>query len=67
VPYERKTFNAAYAKRAWGRYQEPHVERAIAMVFKACGLKPHTTPFKMATKVAWWLIAGKARASAKAA
>lgn len=66
APYDRKTFNAAYAKRAWGRYQQPHVERAIAMVFKACGLKPHTTPFKLATKVAWWLIAGKAKRSARA-
>ncbi|WP_448190119.1 ferritin-like domain-containing protein [Azospirillum sp. sgz301742] len=66
APYDRKTFNAAYAARAWGRYRRPHVDRAIAMVFKACGLKPHTTPFKLATTVAWWLIAGKARRSARA-
>lgn len=67
VPYERKAFNAAYAKRAYARYREPHVERAIAMVFKACGLKPHSMPFRVAVKLAWWLMTGKAWASARAA
>ena len=43
----------------------PHVERAIAMVFKACGLKPHTMPFKLANQVAWWLIAAANRISGR--
>lgn len=64
--YDRKTFNAAYARRAYRRYREPHVDRALAMVFKACGLKPHSVAFRLATKAAWWLIDSRAKRLARA-
>jgi len=66
APYERKAFNTAYARRAYGLYRAPHVDRAVAMLFKACGLKPHTLPFRLANRVAWWLIAGRAKRLARA-
>ncbi|HEY0835964.1 MAG TPA: ferritin-like domain-containing protein [Azospirillum sp.] len=67
VPYDRKTFNAAYMRRAYGRYRQKHVERAIAMVFKACGLKPHTRTFAVAARGAWWFIDRRAKKLAAAA
>ncbi|AWK87432.1 acyl-ACP desaturase [Azospirillum thermophilum] len=59
--YDRKTYNAAYKRRAYGRYRPKHVDRAIAMVFKACGLKPHGRLCTVASRGAWWLIDSKAR------
>jgi len=37
--YERKRFNAAYARRAYAVYRLRHVERGVAMALKAAGLK----------------------------
>lgn len=48
--YDRKTFSRAYARRAYGYYKRPHVERAIAMALKAVGLKPNG-------RLAAWLAA----------
>lgn len=59
--YDRKTFNRAYASRAYGYYQPKHLDRAVAMIFKACGLKPHSLPYKAATRAAWWLIENQVR------
>ncbi|MGB8275595.1 MAG: acyl-ACP desaturase [Alphaproteobacteria bacterium] len=39
--YDRRRFGAAYARRAYSYYRPWHVERGIAMLFKAAGLKPH--------------------------
>ncbi len=38
--YDRKRFNRAYARRAYGVYRRHHVERGIAMALKASGLAP---------------------------
>ncbi|WP_434615033.1 acyl-ACP desaturase [Azospirillum sp. B2RO_4] len=59
--YEHKLYNAAYKRRAFGRYRRKHVDRAIAMVFKACGLKPHTRLCSVASRGAWWFIDRQAR------
>ncbi len=56
-PYDRKTYNKAYMSRAYSYYQFKHMDRVVAMVFKACGFKPHSLPHKIATKIAWWRIA----------
>ena len=40
-PYDRETYNRLYVARAYGLYQFRHIERASAMAFKACGLKPY--------------------------
>ena len=39
-PYDRKRWSHAYAYRAFGYYRPKHVERGIAMTFKAAGLNP---------------------------
>ncbi len=54
--YDRKVWNKAYMQRAYSYYQFKHMDRVVAMVFKACGFKPHTLPHKVATKFAWWRI-----------
>ena len=36
--YERRRFNAAYARRAYAVYRPRHVERGVAMALKAAGL-----------------------------
>lgn len=54
--YDRVFWNKEYMRRAYSYYQQPQVDRAVAMVFKACGLKPQTLPHKWASSIAWWLL-----------
>lgn len=54
--YDRKTYNREYMRRAYSYYRFKHMDRVVAMVFKACGFKPHTLPHKLATRLAWWRI-----------
>lgn len=68
--YDRKLWNREYMKRAYAYYQAPQVDRAVAMVFKACGFDPKGMAGKGVGKIAWWLIqqtTKDARAMAKAA
>lgn len=51
--YDRKTYNDAYTSRAYKYFQPKHTDRAVAMIFKACGLKPHSLPHKIASRYAW--------------
>lgn len=39
--YDRERYSKAYARRAFGFYRPHHVQRGIAMVLKASGLKPN--------------------------
>jgi len=39
VPYDRRRYSRAYARRAYGLYRPRHVERGVAMALKAIGLK----------------------------
>ena len=55
-PYDHKKYNAIYAAQAYRFYRRHHVERVVSMVFKACGLKPHTVWQGIANRVAWKLI-----------
>ena len=66
APYERKVYNAAYMRRAYGCYRPKHLDRGIAMIFKACGLKPHTMTFNLATKAAWWFLENRSKRLARA-
>jgi len=66
-PYDRKLYNREYARRAYSYYQPKHIERGLAMVFKASGLKPHTPVFNMATKTAVWFISQRAKQKRAAA
>jgi rubrerythrin len=66
--YDRPFYTGAYMIRAYPFYRRNHVERVVAMVFKACGFKPHTVWQGVVNRVAWWLIQTKTkRAMANAA
>jgi hypothetical protein len=52
--YERRRYSRAYARRAYAVYRWHHVERGIAMVFKAVGLKPNGRLNRLVTRLAWW-------------
>jgi rubrerythrin len=54
--YDHKTYTTIYAAHAYRFYRPWHVERVVAMVFKACGLKPHTVWQGIANRVAWQLL-----------
>lgn len=61
VAYDRKTFAAAYEKRALSVYKRSHINRMIAMVAKAGGLKPHGRLSNMISVFAWHFISFKQR------
>ena len=54
VPYDRRRSSRAYARRAYRLYRRHHVERGLAMVFKAVGLTPNGSLNRAATRLAWW-------------
>jgi rubrerythrin len=67
APYERRRYARAYARRAYALYRWHHVERGIAMVFKAVGLKPHGRLNRLAARMAWWSMQRRAQALARSA
>lgn len=52
--YDRRRSSRAYARRAFAVYRRHHVERAVAMVLKAVGLKPNGRLNAVASRAAWW-------------
>jgi len=54
--YDRKVWTREYMKRAYSYYKQPQIERAVSMVFKACGFDPKGIGGKAASRIAWWLI-----------
>jgi hypothetical protein len=52
-PYDRRYYNRAYASRAYALYRPHHVERGIAMLLKAAGLKPNGRLAILASRLAW--------------
>jgi len=67
-PYSRRANTHAHALRAYRVYKEAHLDRAVAMVFKAVGLKPHGRLSVLARRAAWgfmrWRIERLERAAA---
>jgi hypothetical protein len=61
APYDRLRYSREYLSRAYGYYQHHHMERVVAMVFKACGLRPQTLTFRVSQNVVWWLFANRTR------
>jgi hypothetical protein len=53
-PYDRRRCVAAYGRRAYALYRRHHVERGMAMIFKAVGLKPQGRLNSWLTRLAWW-------------
>jgi hypothetical protein len=60
LPYERRRYSGAYARRAMAVYRWHHIERAIAMGLKAAGLKPHSRLNMWAAHIAWWRLRQRA-------
>ncbi|MCB9979416.1 MAG: ferritin-like domain-containing protein [Rhodospirillales bacterium] len=54
--YDRETYSREYMRRACGYYRRPVVDRAVGMVFKACGLSPQSLTYRAATALAWWKL-----------
>jgi rubrerythrin len=66
-PYVRERYSREYMSRAYNYYQHHHLDRAVGMIFKACGLSPQTPLFKVSQRVAWWIFENRARQLQKAA
>lgn len=54
--YDHKLYTNRYLSLVYPLYRRAHVERMIAMVFKAVGLKPHTRFARVADFTAWQLM-----------
>lgn len=55
-PYDRKLYGGAYLARAYACYRRHHVDRVVAMVWKACGLKARTPWQRLAEYVVWGFV-----------
>jgi hypothetical protein len=53
LPYDRRRYNRAYARRALALYRPHHVERGVAMLLKAAGLTPNGRLAILASRLAW--------------
>ena len=62
--FYRPVYTAAYMQRAYRFYRRDHVERVVAMIFKACGFKPHSIWQNMVNRVAWLILQTKIRKAA---
>lgn len=65
--YDRKACTEAYFKRAYPLYRPRHLERAMAMIFKAVGLNPQGRLSRTMTRGASWIMEKRAAKLAKAA
>jgi hypothetical protein len=54
--YARERFSREYMSRAYSYYRTHHLDRAVGMIFKACGLSPQTWMFRASQKLAWWMF-----------
>jgi len=65
--YDRKRWSQAYGARAFGYYRPVHVERGVAMAFKAAGLNPRGTLARLASRAAYRLLRTRHRRFSEAA
>jgi hypothetical protein len=61
LPYDRRRASRAYARRAYRLYRPHHVERGLAMIFKAVGLKPNGSLNWATARLAWWSMRRRIR------
>ncbi len=54
APYDRHRHGEEYVRRVYRLYRWHHVERGIAMIFKAVGMRPHGRLNMLAARLAWW-------------
>ena len=55
-PYDRRRCMRAYVMRAYAFYRPHHVDRGMAMIFKAVGLDPKSRLHRVAATLAWRFI-----------
>jgi rubrerythrin len=67
APYDRRRYANAYARRAYAVYRPHHVERGVAMIFKAVGLTPHGRLNFWLARLAWWAMRYRAERLARSA
>jgi hypothetical protein len=67
LPYRRRRYAKAYARRAYAVYRLHHVERGIGMVMKAIGLPPTGRLSRVITGGAWRFLQARASRSDRAA
>lgn len=65
--YDRVTYSREYGRRAYARYRPQHLDRGVAMLFKACGLSPRSVLYSLATRAAWWLLNSRVKEMSRAA
>jgi rubrerythrin len=65
--YNREAYSRAYLMRASTYYKQQEIDKAVSMIFKACGLKPQSLAYKVAAKIAWWKFNSEARRMQKVA
>lgn len=65
--YDRTVHSKSYLRRAYAFYRPHHLDRALAMIFKAIGLSPRGKLQQWACKLGWWLMESRARKLAKTA
>ncbi len=66
-PYDRETHGRDYLLRAYRLYRQEHMQRAVAMAFKAAGLKPRSTMADYGSRLAFWLMKTRQRRMERAA
>lgn len=54
--YQRRHYVEEHAARSFACYRYMHVERALAMNFKAVGLKPYGRLNKLAARLGFWFV-----------
>jgi len=54
--YYRSRAVHSYLRRAYAVYRRHHVERGMAMIFKAVGLKPNGRLESVAARLTWWAM-----------
>ncbi len=60
--YDRRHAHREYLAAAARVYRPHHLERAVAMTFKAVGLKPHGRLNLLMSELAWWALRRRAAA-----
>lgn len=61
TPYQQLLFSQEYLGRVYPYYQLHHVNRAMAMVFKAIGLNPHSFWAQPVQHLVWWRLTRRAK------
>lgn len=66
-PYDRARYSREYMQRAYAYYRPGVVERGVAMSLKAAGFKPNGWLHRVASKLAWRVMAYRQRKTVSAA